>query len=36
MPDRRPEAIHACPAAIRIPIRLMSEIDRAITNWPIE
>jgi hypothetical protein len=36
MPDKRPEETQSCPTAIRETIRLMSEIDRAITNWPIE
>ena len=35
MLDKRPEAIQPELSVIPEPIRLMSEIDRAITNWPI-
>jgi hypothetical protein len=35
MPNQRLEAIQAHPVAIRVTIRLMAEIDKAIPKWPI-
>jgi hypothetical protein len=36
MPSQRFEAIEAYPVAIRETIRLMAEIDKAISKRPIE
>jgi hypothetical protein len=36
MLDKRPDAIQTALAAIPEHTRLMSEIDKAIPNWPIE
>jgi hypothetical protein len=35
MLDKWLEAIQACPDAIRESTRTMSEIDRAIPEWPV-